>query len=156
MDITILHKGRTYITTVDDTVDRLSLGRMYLIFNRNRQHHYVMCQDRQLLHRKLLNAPDGMLVDHINKNTLDNRLENLRLVTPAENTWNRKMQAGAAPNTSGFVGVTPVKNGKFVAGISHKNKRLNLGKFATAEEAARAYDTKAVELRGSMAILNFS
>jgi len=42
------------------------------------------------LHRFLLGEPPGMDVDHINGNTLDNRLENLRAISHAENTRNRK------------------------------------------------------------------
>ena len=55
-----------------------------------------------VLHRFLLDAQLGQYVDHINKNTLDNRIENLRFVTNQENGFNRKLGKN---NTSGIMGV---------------------------------------------------
>lgn len=40
------------------------------------------------MHRLIIGAPDGMIVDHINHNRLDNRRQNLRIVTPSENMRN--------------------------------------------------------------------
>src|SRR5687768_7603616 len=42
-----------------------------------------------LLHKAVLKCPDGMMIDHINRNKLDNRLENLRIVTSSQNQMNR-------------------------------------------------------------------
>lgn len=53
------------------------------------------------LHNFLMNPPQGLYVDHINRNTLDNRRENLRIVTHAENCMNRKR-----PNQTGIPGLT--------------------------------------------------
>jgi len=92
------------------------------------------------------------LVDHINGNGLDNRRGNLRLATTAQNM-------AAAPfyhSISGYRGVVLAKaSGRFRALIKSNQKQIVLGTFDTAEEAARAYDQKALDLWGSFARTNF-
>lgn len=103
-----------------------------------------------LMHRMILNAPDGVEVDHINGDALDNRKSNLRLASHKQNLANQKMKAS---NTSGFKGVTwHSKNKRWIAQIQGGHY---LGSYATAEDAARAYDKKAKELFGEFARLNF-
>ncbi len=102
-----------------------------------------------------LDESDPRLADHINRNTLDNRSSNLRPSTNAENARNRSMRKD---NKTGFRGVvTRVSNGRtiYIAQIAHKGKCAKLGKFHLPEEAARAYDCKALELFGEFASLNF-
>jgi len=103
--------------------------------------------DRRIMHRMIVNAPDGMLVDHINGDTLDNRKENLRICTPSENIRNSKRRS---TNTSGFKGVN-FQCGKWMARIMIHQKRYNLGLFDTPEEAHKAYCDKAKELHGEYA-----
>lgn len=79
--------------------------------------------------------PGLSLVDHINGDTLDNRAENLRLVSYLENTWNARPIA----NRTGFPGVQTQPYG-FVARITVNKQRIHLGVFETAEEAALVYD----------------
>lgn len=98
------------------------------------------------MHRQILNAPDGVLVDHINGNPLDNRKCNLRLATASQNMHNKRMQKN---NTSGFKGVHWDKNKrKWQANIKIGDKRRFLGGFDTAEEASCAYKNAAKQLHG--------
>lgn len=93
-------------------------------------------------------------VDHIDRNPLNNDLDNLREVTVRENVLNSRMKS---TNTSGFRGVNWHKNRqKWQASIQSEGKQLHLGRFTSKEEAARAYDKAAKELHGEFAQLNFS
>ena len=101
------------------------------------------------MHRILLNAPGGMDVDHINGDKLDNRRENLRLATRAQNTQN---QGRRSTNKSGYKGVCRATNRKsWMATITVNRRQKLLGCFSTPEEAHAAYCTAAKELHGEFA-----
>ena len=113
--------------------------------------YYAMNGDRDILiHRIVMNAPKGMDVDHINGDPLDNRKENLRICTRSENCRNKKVRADSK---SGYKGVEVRPSGRFRAYIGLP--KCNLGTYDTPEEAAIAYDKKAIELFGEFANLNF-
>lgn len=102
------------------------------------------------MHRLIAGAQDGQSVDHINSNRLDNRRENLRLCSHAENMRNRnKHRCGRK-----YKGVKPDGN-KFTSKITARGQTLWLGTFATDIEAARAYDEAAIRLHGEFAKTNF-
>ncbi len=106
-----------------------------------------------LLHRFLMNPPDGLEVDHIDGDGLNNRRANLRIVRHCDN---QKNQLLSSANTSGYKGVTFDKQtGKWRAQIKHNGRRQPLGRFAVKEDAARAYDMAARRLFGEFARLNF-
>lgn len=89
--------------------------------------------------------PDGM-IDHKDGNRLNNRLDNLRLATPGQNTFNSKVPSH---NKSGFKGVCWIKkSSKWKAAIGFQGKQHTVGLFNTKEEAAAAYAAKAIELYG--------
>jgi hypothetical protein len=95
----------------------------------------------------------GGLVDHIDRNPLNNELSNLREVTKRENSLNSKTYRN---NTSGFRGVYWHKGAqKWLAQIQSEGKLRHLGYFDCKKEAARAYDAAAKELHGEFAQLNF-
>lgn len=54
------------------------------------------------LHRLLTNAPKGMEVDHIDRDKLNNKRENLRIVTSQENKWNRDFDNVSFHKASGL------------------------------------------------------
>lgn len=94
-----------------------------------------------------------MHIDHANGDPLDNRISNLRLATRSQNNQNVRSATGSS---SCFKGVTwDASRNKWIAGIKKDYKRHNLGRFDTAEEAARAHDEAAVRLYGAFARLNF-
>lgn len=91
-----------------------------------------------LMHRVIVQCPDGMYVDHINHNTLDNRKSNLRIVTKRENSHNL---AGARRDnkSSGERGVHFNKQTrKWMAHINFNSNNYYLGSFDEKEYAIDA------------------
>lgn len=102
-----------------------------------------------------LRPGDGIVADHVDGNKLNNRLCNLRKCTQAQNTRNKRVSKN---NQLGLKGVTTIKRKRSVsyrATIEFKKRRFTLGCFKSPEEAAKAYDTKARELFGEFAWVNF-
>lgn len=91
-------------------------------------------------------------IDHINRNRDDNRIDNLREATHAQNTRNKKPQ-GVVPYKGVYL--TPKCNYRYRAEIKSNGKKTRLGKFESAVVAALAYDKAAKELYGEFARLNF-
>jgi hypothetical protein len=82
--------------------------------------------------------PDG-LIDHVNRVRTDNRLENLRVVPPAKNAWNRsKSSAHDNPALGVSFSTDPRRSSKWFAYITRDKKRVGLGHYATKEEAIAA------------------
>jgi len=104
------------------------------------------------MHREIMQAPDGLVVDHIDGNGLNNHPRNLRLCTHRQNAYNSRTARG----TSRYKGVCyDPDTGKWRASINHRGKHYHLGLFDTEIEAAHAYDAKARALFGEYAYLNF-
>jgi hypothetical protein len=119
-------------------------------------YHYVATTTRSpviLLHRFLMRAQKGLVVDHINGDTLDNRRGNLRVCTHAENMRNKRI---ASNSQNQYKGVARAKK-RWSAqiGSSRSGGRTHVGLFKTQEEAAAAYDIAAVLRYGEFACLNF-
>lgn len=146
----ILTKGQ-YAQVDDDDYDRLVQYRWYTHTNgyAARDEGSVARGKRRtvLMHRFIINAPDGVEVDHINGRKTDNQRENLRLCTHHENMANR-----------------PATNGKRFKGVVRRTGHRSLyaeiagqhlGAFDSEREAALAYDRAARERFGEFARLNF-
>jgi len=106
-----------------------------------------------LMHREIMQAPEGMVVDHFDGNKTNNCRLNLRVCTPGENRRNQRKRHGSC---SKFKGVLYDKRRhKWFARCRVDGQIYWLGYFEDEAEAARAYDRKAVELFGEFARLNF-
>ena len=89
------------------------------------------------LHRLILDAPVGTMVDHINNDRLDNRRANLRLVTNSQNMQNRR--GADRDNSCGVRGVTWHKlTQRYRAQLNIQGKGIHLGLFDRLEDAAKA------------------
>lgn len=104
------------------------------------------------LHREVMRPAAGLMVDHINGDKLDNRRENLRVCTNAQNSMNQRRSIG---NTSGFKGVRRhAASGKWQAIIKKDGKARYLGLFEDPRVAAHTYNRAAIQLFGDFASLN--
>lgn len=103
------------------------------------------------LHRFILGLePMDHIVDHKNRNHMDNRRKNLRICTKAQNGWN------AGPQKNNLLGVKGISiiQGKYVARISKHRKQIYLGSFERLEDAIKAYNKAADEFHGDFAYHN--
>lgn len=132
--------------------------KVYSHFAEGKSHYKIV-----YLHRLVAGVDDDeRVVDHINRNTLDNRAENLRLCTRSQNGYNRTAQLTkfGLPTTSSMKGVrrahvsTRAKTNPWVAEIRVSGKTIALGYFPSEEEAAAAYDEAARSLHGEFACVN--
>ena len=104
-----------------------------------------------LMQRVIMNTPEGLTVDHIDHNGLNNQKSNLRNCTQSQNRKNR------TPNydsTSKYLGVY-ITHGRIRSEICLPDKKIHIGCFKTEEEAAIAYDKVASQYYGEFANLNF-
>jgi HNH endonuclease/AP2 domain len=105
------------------------------------------------MHREIMNPPAGLVVDHRNCDGLDNRKDNLRFATHAQNTRNRRKKKNAS---SQFLGVYFNKEkSTWDSQIMHNGKKIWVGRFKTEIDAARAYDAAALKYHKEFARLNF-
>lgn len=155
-----LTKGK-YAKIDDDDFEFLSQwkwlygGRRYAVRNiHSRNQEGKRITKVVWMHREIMKTPDGLMTDHINGDTLDNRKSNLRIVTAEQNVRNSNIPSH---NTSGFKGVSETKRDlkkKWEAYITANDKKIHLGRFSTKEEAAEVYNKTAKKLFGEYARLN--
>jgi hypothetical protein len=103
------------------------------------------------LHRLIMGVAGAVQIDHINGIKLDNRRSNLRICTGLQNMRNRPVYR---TSRSGLKGVLQRPSG-FIAKITVNSRRLYLGTYPSAKEAALVYDAAARKFYGEFAWLNF-
>jgi hypothetical protein len=113
----------------------------------------VTKQKGDKLHHLIMGKPpEGMVIDHINRDPKDNRKSNLRIVSYYENAQNISSQKN---NTSGYRGVWFRKdNNKWQSEIKVNYKKISLGSYDSIIKAAKAYNNAAEKYFGKFAVLN--
>ena len=96
-------------------------------------HGYYALGPITFMHRILIGAKGEERVDHKNGNSLDNRLENLRIVSNFENAWNRKVRSTCKSGYTGIHWRDDIK--KWQVDICSHGKRIHLGYHAKWEDA---------------------
>jgi len=103
------------------------------------------------MHRLIMNPSKDQVIDHINRDSLDNRRSNLRICTKSKNSMNQAKTRGV----SKYKGVNWDKYAKaWRASIFFNKRKLNLGNYHDEAEAAKVYNDKAKEVFGQFALLN--
>lgn len=105
------------------------------------------------MHRFILNITEGdKIIDHKDRNGLNNQKDNLRISNPSQNQANRSLTKN---KTSKYKGVCWNKlRNKWRCSIMLNRKHISLGHFYSESQAALVYNKKAIELYGEFAHLN--
>lgn len=126
-----------------DDIDKVKQYRWHLSHGYAKNNRYNL-----YLHRFIMGNPeDNIIVDHINRDRLDNRKYNLRFCSLQENNMNKGIQSN---NSSGYPGVSYSKN-KWRAYIGINGKQIHLGRYNTIEEAIEARRQAELEYFGEFA-----
>lgn len=104
------------------------------------------------LHKFIMKAEVGQIVDHINRNSLDNRKQNLRFCTISENARNKSKMIGAMSIYRGVY--KDINRAKWKANIRLNGKLHHIGSYLKEEDAAIAYNEMAKKYFGESALLN--
>lgn len=130
-----------FLSSFSWRVARMKNGQVYAMTSRKTNGK----KKSLLMHRMILNAPQDMLVDHIDGNAQNNRRSNLRLATRSQN----KMNSFYARGISKYRGVSFHKGaGKWYAAIRKQGHIWHLGYFDTEEAAFAAYRLASLQLHG--------
>lgn len=118
---------------------------------------YVLCNAGRRairLHRLILDAERGQIVDHIDGNGLNNQRANLRIASPSVNAINRRKTKVLSSRFKGVCKTTQSPHGKYAAYISINYRKTHLGYFTDEIDAALAYNIAATDAWGADAVLN--
>lgn len=115
--------------------------------------HKGLIRTTFFIHQLIMNFPQrGFEVDHINRNGLDNRIQNLRICTPSQNKMNMKPPVNKSSIYKGVV--RRIKNKTFESCIFVNGRSIYLGRFKSEVDAAIAYNNAALKYFGEFAWLN--
>jgi hypothetical protein len=146
MKIIELTKGKVAIVDDDDYNELSKYKWQYTTFTGHEYARRAVNYTSQNMHRFIMNPPNGMEVDHINGNGLDNRRCNLRICTPTQNQWNSKTPI---TNTSGYKCVIwEPKLNKWRVRIRKDGKRYTIGYYKNIEDAHKAQVEYSIKLHG--------
>lgn len=106
------------------------------------------------MHQDVIQVPEGMVIDHINHDGMDNRSANLRAATYSQNMYHRRKRSGATHSKYKGIHLDKTRR-KWHASITFAKKKIHLGYFRSEIDAARAYDRAARKYHGEFASLNF-
>lgn len=133
----------------DEDYNKIKKYKWYVYKNNNCFYTISETKPGIRMHRLIMSAKKGQIVDHINRNGLDNRKCNLRLCSIAENSRNKKKPK---TNTSGYKGVSFKKShNKWQATIKVNKKIKHLGYFDNPKKAYHAYCKAAKKYHGEFA-----
>ena len=147
---------RGFVAIVDeDDYERVSKYKWWVVEKPRTKYAMGYVEgDQVLLHRFIADAPPGTMMDHINRDGLDNRKSNLRFVTRSQNGANCEKRRSVGV-TSTYKGVYYNRDNKRWVGRVKVNGESIRRYFATEIEAAHARDEMAKEHFGEYALLNF-
>jgi hypothetical protein len=131
-EFVVIPLSRGLSCKVDAEFAHLADHRWHAVVSGKGTHFYAACRingRRVYLHREIMQTPPGFVTDHINHDTLDNRVANLRVCSQGDNMRNRKPKRRLGAYFDRGVG-------KWAARLQWEGKRCRLGLFETAEEAA--------------------
>lgn len=139
-----LTKGRKCL--VDEEDHKLLAGYKWCVTSTGYVHNRALGR----IHRAIMRAPKGSIVDHINGNKLDNRRCNLRFATKSQNNMNCHVARGVS-EFKGVVWAKRKNGGMWRARIVVGGKAIHLGSYKTDVEAAKAYNNAALKYFGEFA-----
>lgn len=137
------HGTKEFLIDKEDSEEVMKYHWTIFIGNSNNNRKkivYAITAGNILLHRFITNAPKGMVVDHLDGNSFDNRKTNLKVCTYSENNFNKKETGKKSCNSINGVCKYTYANGSVLwhAYISEKGKQKRLGSFKTEDEAVMA------------------
>lgn len=143
----MIYKIKKYEIIIDDEdFDKINKYRWACSIHKKGRIYFYARPENISMHRLIMGFPNGMDVDHINSNWLDNRKSNLRICSRSQNNYNNRM---SIRNRSGLKGVCWDKeHGKWRAQIKIGNKQKYLGLFKNKEDAWKVYKKEVIEVRG--------
>lgn len=145
-ELPLIGKYVGHFTQVDDDIAAICIARGAKLYGtKGKADHTIYVRvyfpdtkELVYLHRFILNAPHGVLVDHEDHNGLNNQRYNIRLCNYSQNQQNRRPRVRGS---SKYIGVSWNKQkGKWQAQAYFEGKDYFLGLFDIEEDAARAYD----------------